>query len=98
MKVCLGKFLLIISYRRPFDKGVLYVTFEINFPDSNWASEDNLRKLAVLLPAPKPLPHVNAEEVVLSEVDATRQKSSQNATDEMDEDEGHGPQVQCAQQ
>jgi hypothetical protein len=55
-------------------------------------------KLEALLPAKQMLPQVPVEEVVLSEVDTSRQRSSNAHDDSMDEEEGAGPQVQCAQQ
>ncbi|KAJ1677363.1 Type I HSP40 co-chaperone, partial [Spiromyces aspiralis] len=97
-------------YRRMMEHGNLYVTFEIEFPDPHWTSEDKLAKLAEILP-PRADPGVipegyDEEEVVLASVDE-RQKArmngerSGNAYDEDDEDDmhhGRGPGVQCAQQ
>ena len=84
-------------YKRPFEKGDLHVQFDVLFPDSGWADETTLKTLKSILPSPAPLPKPagETEEVVLGDVDHTRQQQ-RDATDE--DDERGGPQVQCAQQ
>jgi hypothetical protein len=80
----------------------LHIAFDIIFPPPNWADKSQLSILESVLPARPPYPKLPSdtvvEEVVLSDVDTSRiPRSSRN--DEMDEDEnGAGPQVQCAQQ
>jgi DnaJ family protein A protein 2 len=80
---------------------VLHITFDIEFPKPNWTSEAQLKVLESVLPPRKPLPQIKdlnlVEEVVLSDVDTSRQRQGRQMEDE-DEHEGHGPQVQCAQQ
>ena len=76
----------------------MHVQFEILFPENGWADEKSMNILRSLLPASQPLekPLGEKEEVVLGDVDSSRQQQK-GATDEDDEREG-GPQVQCAQQ
>lgn len=87
------------GYKRPFDKGTMYVKFDVIFPPQNWLDRSKIPQLEAILPARAALPAIpsdaHVEEVVLSEVDPNRRDS------EMDEDERRGdgePQVQCAQQ
>lgn len=80
------------GYKRPFDKGTLFVKFEVIFPPSNWLPKSQLSSLEALLPPRQAVStsgHV--EEVVLSDVDHTRQKKQDDMMDE-DEQQG-GPQV-----
>lgn len=90
------------AYKRPFDKGNLFVTFEIKFPSPHWCSPDQLKQLEAILPARAPLPSTQGKEVdeeTLMDVDASQRQRSQAGPDDMDEDEeGAGPSVQCAQQ
>ena len=37
-------------YKRPFDKGDLFLTFEIEFPSSGWIDHAKLRQLEAFLP------------------------------------------------
>ncbi|KAK3086550.1 hypothetical protein FSP39_020099 [Pinctada imbricata] len=91
-------------YRNPFEKGNLYVKFDISFPPTNFASEEDLKKLEKLLPKrPKvDIPEgEDVEEVDLVEYDDTRGgRGRREAYDEDDDEEGHGhgPRVQCAHQ
>ena len=82
------------GYKRPFDKGTLYCKFEVIFPAPNWIPKSQFPALEALLPARQvvPTPTGHVEEVVLSDVDHTKQQRQEDA---MDEDEGHGggPQV-----
>ena len=89
-----------LRYKRPFDKGNLYVKFELEFPQSNWVDQSRLALLEQVLPPRNPLPPTNGaevEEVVLSEIDPMHQQRSQYGNGAMDEDDEHGPSVQCAQ-
>ncbi|KAJ1900899.1 Type I HSP40 co-chaperone, partial [Kickxella alabastrina] len=86
--------------------GNLFVKFNVRFPESNWTTEENIKKLEDILPPRKPLPTLPAgaiqEEVVLSALDLRHQKNMREGDDAMDEDyeDAHqqGPGVQCAQQ
>ncbi len=89
-------------HKRPFDKGTLFVTFDIVFPPPNWTEASKLKLLEEVLPARAPLPviHGDSEEVVLSTMDPLHEQRRSQA-DAMDEDDEHqqgGPSVQCAQQ
>ncbi|KAI9355147.1 hypothetical protein DFJ73DRAFT_759182 [Zopfochytrium polystomum] len=94
------------AYKRPFDKGSLYIKFTVAFPEPNSLSPEQLKGLESVLPARPPVPAppkgAEVEEVMLAAVDPM---NARNANYEeaaaMDEDEegGHGgPGVQCAQQ
>uniref|UniRef100_A0A8C2HFZ2 DnaJ homolog subfamily A member 1 n=1 Tax=Cyprinus carpio TaxID=7962 RepID=A0A8C2HFZ2_CYPCA len=86
-------------YRHPFEKGLLIVQFEIEFPDKHWLPEHMLPDLERLLPVRD---HVmmsdDMEEVDLCEVDYERQKRNYSG-EAYDEDEGprHSG-VQCQTQ
>ncbi|KAI8821080.1 uncharacterized protein EV422DRAFT_51729 [Fimicolochytrium jonesii] len=92
------------GYKRPFDKGNLYVTFKLEFPQPHWADQSKFAMIEAALPPRKPVEPVKGkeiEEVVLSAVDPMQQHARANHMNgggEDDMDEGHGPQVQCAQQ
>ncbi|KAJ1569006.1 Type I HSP40 co-chaperone [Cladochytrium tenue] len=92
-------------YKRPYDKGNLYVKFDIEFPDPEWARAANLGQLAAVLPPREPLPPTpkgsEVEEVVLAAVDPMNaRKANYDDAAQDDDDEGHGgnPHVQCSQQ
>jgi DnaJ family protein A protein 2 len=90
-------------YRNPFQKGHLYVKFEVEFPAPGFFTADRLKALEAALPPREPtsalVDGMEVEEVVLSNVDPMQQERSQyngNAAD--DDDENGGPGVQCASQ
>eukprot|EP00002_Diphylleia_rotans_P040418 TRINITY_DN9570_c0_g1_i4.p1 TRINITY_DN9570_c0_g1~~TRINITY_DN9570_c0_g1_i4.p1 ORF type:complete len:276 (-),score=63.43 TRINITY_DN9570_c0_g1_i4:271-1098(-) len=94
------------TYKRPFDKGILFIKFDVVFPQS--LDENTLSALKKLLPKPSAPPKVpsDSEEVTLHKIDpSTRAKggngqSHGNAYDEdnHEEHEGGGQRVQCASQ
>ena len=90
------------TYRNPFDKGVLFVKFEVQFPKS--VDDKAAKALAQGLPVPKPLKYKadDVEEVTMTFIDPNQRRShptSQHAYDDDDEDDMHGgPGVQCASQ
>ncbi|KAJ3292061.1 Type I HSP40 co-chaperone [Borealophlyctis nickersoniae] len=92
-------------YKRPFDKGNLYVKFEIKFPPPNWADNSKLALLEQVLP-PRAAPQTPknqelVEEVTLAAIDPMQQARANqysNGSPMDEDDEGHGPSVQCAQQ
>ncbi|KAJ3331330.1 Type I HSP40 co-chaperone [Blyttiomyces sp. JEL0837] len=91
------------AYKRPYDKGNLFVKFEIIFPPSNWAGIDKIKQLEDVLPARTPADApprgAEVEEVVLSTVDPMQQKRANYGHDDgEDEDDNPQPGVQCAQQ
>ncbi|XP_016358681.1 dnaJ homolog subfamily A member 2a [Sinocyclocheilus anshuiensis] len=91
-------------YRNPFEKGDLFIKFDVQFPDNNWLSPEKLSELEDLLPtrADPPVISGDAEEVDLQEF--VSQSSSgghrrEAYNDSSDEEGGHhGPGVQCAHQ
>jgi DnaJ family protein A protein 2 len=92
------------AYRRPFDKGTLFVQFDVEFPTSFWTSPEKVAQLEAILPPRKPSsPRLtsSAEEVNLTTLDATQQNraggSRRSSEDDMDTEEER-PQVACAQQ
>ncbi|KAJ3415934.1 hypothetical protein HDV05_003775 [Chytridiales sp. JEL 0842] len=93
------------GYKRPYDKGNLYVKFNVIFPPPNWVPQGRLKELEEILPPRKPLPNLkgaDVEEVVLTTVDPMHEKRAdydqQRAEEEDDDERAGGPQVQCAQQ
>ncbi|KAF9929266.1 hypothetical protein FBU30_001748 [Linnemannia zychae] len=92
-------------YRRPIDKGDLYITFEIEFPQDNWATVGDMKSLETLLPGrgdtlmePELVDHCT---LVPGDMDDYGSHThTGNAYDSDDSDDGHGhggPGVQCAQ-
>uniref|UniRef100_H2YM75 Uncharacterized protein n=1 Tax=Ciona savignyi TaxID=51511 RepID=H2YM75_CIOSA len=85
-------------YRDPFQKGRLILQFKVNFPDNNWISQENIKRLEKLLPTKE---HVDIdeemEEVNLQEYDPNHRSNSsgRNAYDEDDEDGPQGRGMQC---
>lgn len=92
------------QYRNPFEKGDLYIKFDVQFPDNNWISPDKLNELEDLLPtrAEAPIVSGDAEEVDLQDYDVSQGSSGgrREAYNDSSDDEGghHGPGVQCAHQ
>jgi DnaJ family protein A protein 2 len=96
-------------YRNPFEKGNLYIKFEIIFPPNNFIEAPNFKLLEALLP-PRPkvdIPHGDhVEEVNMIEFDPSTDASGRSRRGEAyhsdaDDDEDGGPgvqRVQCANQ
>lgn len=91
-------------YKNPFEKGNLYITFEIKFPKNHFTSEHNLRALETLLPPRPPfmMPQgEHVEEVDMQDFDPN-DRSSHSGRNEAyasdDEELMHGPGIQCAHQ
>ncbi|KAJ8916259.1 hypothetical protein NQ315_016399 [Exocentrus adspersus] len=89
-------------YKNPFEKGNLYVNFEIKFPDSHFTSEANLKVLETLLPPRPPflMPQGdNVEEVNLEDFDPNERGHHSGARGEAyasdDEDQMHGSVLYC---
>jgi len=95
------------SYRH-HDTGNLFIKFEIDFPEPNWAPAEVIQLLENVLPPrtiPQLPPTAHIEETVLSSVDPLQQRRAEMGTSgarpngDMDEDdEGGAHGVQCAQQ
>lgn len=97
--------LTINRYKRPFDKGNMYITFEVVFPSSNWTDLPKLIALEKILPARIPVAKndtgAEVDECKLSDVDPRQARSRATDYEDEEEEEGQGqggPGVQCAQQ
>uniref|UniRef100_A0A665VEF4 DnaJ heat shock protein family (Hsp40) member A2b n=1 Tax=Echeneis naucrates TaxID=173247 RepID=A0A665VEF4_ECHNA len=93
------------QYRNPFEKGDLYIKFDVQFPENNWISPEKLNELECLLPAraENPVISADAEEVDLTDFDRSQGSGGgarrEAYNDSSDEEGGHhGPGVQCAHQ
>uniref|UniRef100_A0A665VAP0 DnaJ heat shock protein family (Hsp40) member A2a n=1 Tax=Echeneis naucrates TaxID=173247 RepID=A0A665VAP0_ECHNA len=93
------------QYRNPFEKGDLYIKFDVQFPDNNWISSEKLVELEDMLPSRSEPPIITGEteEVDLQDYDVSQSSTSGNrreAYNDSSDDEGghHGPGVQCAHQ
>lgn len=92
------------QHKNPFEKGHLYIKFEVTFPENNFATEEQLKQIETVLP-PRPafvMPTgEDVEEVNL--MDYTHNQRSRATREEAyasdDEELMHsGPGVQCAHQ
>ncbi|KAJ2669833.1 Type I HSP40 co-chaperone [Coemansia sp. RSA 1285] len=91
---------------RHHNPGNMFIKFNLRFPASGWAPEEEIKKLEAILPKRQPVPSLpkgaHVEEVVLSAVDLQHQKRMQEDDPaEEDYEDAHqhgGPGVQCAQQ
>jgi len=89
------------TYGDPFNKGNLYVKFEVEFPTTEWYNEANAQTLKQVLPKSKAQKIPNnaiVDEVVMSNFDPNASRNQDRSDMEDDYDERGGPQVQCAQQ
>lgn len=96
------------KYKNPFEKGRLFIVFNVIFPKSNFADERTLKTIRSLLPVGSdPVVGDDAEEVDLQVFDKDRERGpgsgvfSGKTTSSYEEDDPrmHGGQnVQCAQQ
>jgi len=94
-------------YRNPFEKGNLYIKFEVSFPEKNFIDQSHVKALEALLPArPKyEIPQgEHVEEVNLMDFDPSTEAGASGRRGEAyeedgDEDEQPGMQrMQCAHQ
>ncbi|OCT84617.1 hypothetical protein XELAEV_18022770mg, partial [Xenopus laevis] len=93
------------QYRNPFEKGDLYIKFDVLFPENNWIDPEKLTELEDLLPSRPEAPIIadETEEVDLQDYENTRGSSGglrREAYNDSSDDESsqHGPGVQCAHQ
>ncbi|KAJ8340144.1 hypothetical protein SKAU_G00347770 [Synaphobranchus kaupii] len=93
------------QYRNPFEKGDLFIKFDVVFPDNNWINPEKLAELEDLLPTRAEPPNISsdAEEVDLQDYDMGQGSSGgqrrEAYNDSSDDESGpHGPGVQCAHQ
>ncbi|KAF9970569.1 hypothetical protein BGZ73_006710 [Actinomortierella ambigua] len=93
-------------FKRPMDKGDLYITFDVEFPKDNWTAAEQLKQLEQLLPARAALPmepelvdHCSLVEGTMDEFGAHSHTGRQAYDSDSDDEDGHGggPGVQCAQ-
>jgi DnaJ homolog subfamily A member 2 len=98
-------------YKNPFEKGNLYIKFDVVFPEKNSLSEEAIKKLETILPAKPKVEIPNGEhvdEVSMVEYESTKGSSSNHTgrssrephfrggDDEDDDDEPSGGQrVEC---
>ncbi|RIA96452.1 DNAJ domain-containing protein Mas5 [Glomus cerebriforme] len=89
------------SYRH-HDFGTLFVKFDIEFPPSNWVDKQVIMTLENILPSRPELAipeNAMTEDVELTTMNDEQQRSASNhMANGEEEEEGHGPSVQCAQQ
>ncbi|KAJ3105386.1 Type I HSP40 co-chaperone [Phlyctochytrium planicorne] len=88
------------AYKRPYDKGNLYIKFDVEFPPPNFTSPEKMIALESILPPRTPIEtNPDMEEVMLSVVDPMQQSRANYNADSGNEDEdGPTPNVKCAQQ
>ncbi|KAG0378243.1 hypothetical protein BGX24_004427 [Mortierella sp. AD032] len=92
-------------YKRPIDKGDLYITFDVEFPKDNWATASSMKSLEALLPKrgaspmePELVDHCTLEEGDMEDYGAHTHTGNAYDSDEDDDEHGQGgPGVQCAQ-
>ncbi|XP_022046286.1 dnaJ homolog subfamily A member 4 [Acanthochromis polyacanthus] len=87
-------------YKEPYEKGLLIVQFQVEFPEKHWLPEHLMYQLERLLPAREDLLIVDEmEEVDLCEVDVhSQQKTYSGEAYDEDDDEGPRSGVQCQTQ
>lgn len=91
-------------HRNPFEKGFLYIKFDVKFPEKQFASPEQLTALEALLPPRPPAPVFDlkdemTEEVTLMDYDPSTERQNGRAGVEAyqeDEDGPRGEGVQCA--
>ena len=94
-------------HRNPFEKGFLYIKFDVKFPGKQFTTAENFVKLEQLLPPRGTPPQYDlkdemTEEVSLMDYEPSAHGSGMNgrsrgeAYDEDDDESHHGPGVQCA--
>lgn len=94
------------QYKNPFEKGNLYINFDVTMPDSYFAPEPKLKELEALLP-PRPefkmpegedVMEVDMQEYNPNEHGRGRAGRSEAYASDDDEHGGHEPGLQCAPQ
>ncbi|XP_053600125.1 dnaJ homolog subfamily A member 2-like [Plodia interpunctella] len=91
------------QYKNPFEKGNLYIKFDVIFPENNFAPEEKLKEIESILP-PRPafvMPTGDdVEEVNLMDYTASERGRGREEAYASDDDEHMhaGPGVQCAHQ
>jgi len=94
-------------YKQPFQKGNLYIKFNIEFPKPGYLKEEKIAQLEKVLPPRRSPPKIseetevcNASRVTLQEQQNQRrqQQQRQESYDEDENEQPGGQRVQCAQQ
>uniref|UniRef100_A0A2R5LMI6 Putative molecular chaperone n=1 Tax=Ornithodoros turicata TaxID=34597 RepID=A0A2R5LMI6_9ACAR len=91
-------------YRDPFEKGNLYIKFDVTFPENHFADETVLKEIESLIgdrPDAVKIPTgENVEEVDLHDYDPNMQENHQARSEAYEDDDDHqrGPGVQCSHQ
>jgi len=95
-------------YRNPFEKGNLYIKFEITFPDKNFIDASQIKALEALLPPRPPAPALpegeHVEEVTLVDFEGAEGAEGGARRGEAYDDDGEDEQqpgvnrMQCAHQ
>ncbi len=95
-------------HKRPYEKGNLYIQFNIEFPKPGFLKGNAMKELEKLLPPRRhqTKPQGETEDVVMEKVgerqrggQQTQQRRGPTADSDDEDEEGHGGQrVQCAQQ
>jgi DnaJ family protein A protein 2 len=96
------------QYKNPFNKGNLYIQFNVEFPKPGSLTDKKLQQLEAILPPRKPVPKLTEEmeQHELKPYEPSQQKGGRRGRggeayhEDDDEDEDHhgGQRVQCAQQ
>jgi len=93
------------KHKSPFEKGNLYIHFNVEFPKPGYFKETQLQQLEKLLPPRRPAPKITEEmeEVFLTKVTQNDSRSKPTgprraASDDEEEEGTGGNRVQCAQQ
>ncbi|KAK0148868.1 DnaJ subfamily A member 4 [Merluccius polli] len=86
-------------YREPYDKGQLFVQFQVEFPENQWLPEHLMYQLERLLPTrDEIMVSDDMEEVTLTEVDSQSQQRDHSREAYEEDDEGPRQGVQCQTQ
>lgn len=95
------------QYKNPFEKGNLYIKFDVVFPEDNFASEEQMKQIEAILPPRTPfvmptgddVEEVNMTEYTPSHERGGGSRGREEAYASDDEDHMHaGPGVQCSHQ
>lgn len=86
------------QYKNPFEKGRMIIQFSVKFPEEQWLPVQNLAELEELLPPRQEVVIPEGSEECLMEKYDPSQDNNRGRRDayESDEDDQHGPRVQCA--
>jgi len=88
------------THKHPFEKGNLYIKFNIEFPKPGFLKDKQTEQLESILGARRPIPKktIDMEEVTLVKVAENEQSQGRRHQQEEEEEESGGQRVQCAQQ